>query len=144
MDEHFEAAGAKPSLDAMRQHIERLTAQHDIVWTRCKRACDAWALRERDGARDEIYTPPITGEITYATALHEIGHIRGRYQGSANKMTRELWAWNWARRNAIVWTPRMERDTGQALQQARRVQEALVWMSRQRRARSLRDKLTQP
>ena len=29
------------------------------------------------GGNDEIQTPPIKGEITYATALHEIGHILG-------------------------------------------------------------------
>jgi hypothetical protein len=45
--------------------------------------------------------------ISYATALHEIGHDRGRHQSSCDQMVRERWAWEWARRNALDWTPAM-------------------------------------
>jgi hypothetical protein len=31
-------------------------------------------------------------------------------------VTRERWAWHWAKRNAIVWTPDMDRDADEALQ----------------------------
>ena len=81
---YYDADGnAAISVEEMRAHIERLVAQYDIFhdtrWV--KRTYDAYAVRERDGAGyDEIQTPPIKGEITYAMALHEIGHIRGRYQ----------------------------------------------------------------
>src|SRR5262245_31749107 len=38
-----------------------------------------------------------------------IGHIKGRYQNRRHSlMVRERWAWQWARDNALIWTPRME------------------------------------
>ena len=108
-------------LDAMRQHFESLAAEHDILldmrWV--KRADRAYALRERDGASDEVQIAPIRSAITYATALHEIGHILGRYQDSHRSMTRERWAWQWARENAIVWTAAMERCAVQSLRHLR-------------------------
>jgi hypothetical protein len=35
--------------------------------------------------------------------------VLGRYQGSGHVLVREHWAWQWARRNALFWTPAMER-----------------------------------
>jgi hypothetical protein len=57
----------------------------------------------------EIIVPPIKSVKSYATALHEIGHILGRHQLSEVILVRERWAWEWARRNAHSWTPAMER-----------------------------------
>jgi hypothetical protein len=101
----------------MQRHVTDLVAKHDIYFeTRwIRRAADAYAIREADGAADEIHTPPIRSATTYATALHEIGHILGRYQTSRNSITRERWAWQWARDNALVWTKAMERHAIQAL-----------------------------
>jgi hypothetical protein len=31
-------------------------------------------------------------------------------------MVRERWAWRWAKRNALFWTPRMERNMNEGLQ----------------------------
>jgi hypothetical protein len=67
------------------------------------------AIREADGAADEIMVPAIKSPLAYATALHEIGHISGQHQNSSNSKTRERWAWQWARENALNWTPAMER-----------------------------------
>src|SRR5262245_6671078 len=64
----------------------------------------------------EIFISPIRSEISYATALHELGHIFGRHQHSRSEMVRERWAWKWARANALVWTPRMERDARKAME----------------------------
>jgi antirestriction protein ArdC len=109
------------NLDAMRQHVESLAAEHNILldmhWV--KRTDRAYALRERDGASDEVQTPPIRSAITYATALHEIGHILGRHQNSRRSLVRERWAWQWARENAIVWTAAMERCAIQSLRHRR-------------------------
>ena len=95
----------------MRQHAETLAATHDIRldvrWV--TRTAKAYAIREADGAADEVNTPPIRSAITYATALHELGHILGRYQNSRRQLVRERWAWQWARDNALIWTPTMEK-----------------------------------
>ena len=64
----------------------------------------------------EIVVAPIKSIVTYAVALHEIGHTIGRYQESRRCMVRERWAWDWAKHNAIVWTPRMERLAAVSLQ----------------------------
>ena len=69
---------------------------------------EAMALSNADPV--EIWLPKIRSAADYATALHEIGHVCGRYQRSANVMTREAWAWNWARQNALQWTLGMEQD----------------------------------
>jgi hypothetical protein len=57
--------------------------------------------------------------LSYATALHEIGHWKGRYQRSRNVIVRERWAWQWARKNALIWTRAMERDATMSLYAAR-------------------------
>jgi hypothetical protein len=56
----------------------------------------------------------IHSETAYAVALHEIGHIRG---GSfedlltdEDLLTEERRAWAWAKANALVWTPTMQRE----------------------------------
>ena len=96
------------SKQQMAQHIANLAAAHDIRVTLQRSSRNAWAIREGDGAADEIIIPPVRSEITYTVALHEIGHILGRYQRSRYRMIRERWAWQWARENALTWTPRIE------------------------------------
>ena len=59
------------------------------------------------GVADEVQIPPIRSDVTYAVALHEIGHNLGRHQNSRRSIVREVWAWRWARTNALIWTPRM-------------------------------------
>jgi hypothetical protein len=105
------------SADAMRMHIERLLAQHEIHchWIgRRMRFAEAWR-KEEFGFVDRIRTPRITGERTYGLALHEIGHILGACQNSPDVMTYEREAWKWARANALKWTPKMERFAAQCL-----------------------------
>jgi hypothetical protein len=63
----------------------------------------------------ELYLPKIHSELDYATCLHELGHICGRYQKSRYVLTRERWAWAWARKAALQWTPEMERDAQDSL-----------------------------
>jgi len=104
------------SIDDMRKHIEALAAEHDIAVYWIRRTGDAFAIREADGAANEVQTPPIKSAITYATALHEIGHILGRYQNSRRAVVREAWAWRWAQANALAWTPAMERFRRESLE----------------------------
>jgi dUTP pyrophosphatase len=111
------AAVAERRLDAMRRHIEallkRLGPNVTVVWI-------AWPDRARivsdgDGAT-EVQIPRIRSDVTYAIALHELGHIFGqRQQPNYDKITHERWAWRWARENAIVWTPAMTRADAESL-----------------------------
>jgi hypothetical protein len=75
----------------------------------------ARVIRDLDGTVCEIWLAPIRSSISYATALHEFGHILGRHQKSRNELVRERWAWEWARRSALYWTPAMERHASKAL-----------------------------
>jgi hypothetical protein len=110
----------------MQQHAEELCRQHDIVWKTAwlKRPVDSFALKECE----EIDTAPIRSILSYATVLHEIGHVRGRHQTSRHRLVREVWAWRWARANALFWTPAMERYAAAAL---------IYYARRPRRRRSL-------
>ena len=93
----------KPTIEEMRQHVVDLWGGEDeIEW--CARPSQAYALRDAG----VICIAPITSAISYAVALHEIGHIRGRNQQSRSVRVRERWAWQWARGAALIWTPRME------------------------------------
>src|SRR5262249_5820985 len=98
----------------LRQHVLDLCDQHNIsIYAWCRRLSECHALIDRD----EIRITPITSRISYAAALHEIGHLRGKHQRSSSTLVRERWAWEWARTNALIWSPHMQR----------RVCEALKW-----------------
>jgi hypothetical protein len=71
---------------------------------------------EPTGELLEVIIPPVRSKRSYATAMHELGHVFGRHQLSRREMVRERWAWHWARSNALVWTPAMERDCSQSLE----------------------------
>jgi hypothetical protein len=107
----------KPTVEEMRQHVLDVLERHEIGYNWCRRATDAWGI---GGEIREILTAPIKSGITYATALHEIGHVLGRHQGSRNPMVRERWAWRWAQKNALAWTETMERDRLVSLEFAER------------------------
>lgn len=100
-------------VEQMRGHVQSLAQQHQIlVWAnRVRRTADAFAVPDME----EVHIPPIRSAITYATALHEIGHLLGKHQRSHRSLVREEWAWRWARENALVWTPAMERFATNAL-----------------------------
>lgn len=105
------------SVQEMREHVNALALASGIaVETRhIIRLRDSFALREADGASDEISVAPIRSALSYSVALHEIGHMLGRHQASSCVMTRERWAWKWARKHAIVWTSAMERYAAKSL-----------------------------
>ena len=95
----------------MVDHVESLCRSHDIGLFWCCRPDRSYSQR----ACEEITVAPIKSVVTYAVALHEIGHIRGRHQDSRRCMVRERWAWDWAKRNALIWTPRMARCAAESL-----------------------------
>ena len=88
------------TIDDLHQHVLDLAADLEIKWR-------DWRT-EADTETRTVYLHPITSERAYASALHEIGHIRtGRFD---DELTEERKAWEWARRNALVWTPTMQRE----------------------------------
>jgi hypothetical protein len=83
----------------LQQHADTLCRDHDIAWRPdpTMRLLGSYSLSvsrnpQFDLERDEIWTPPIRSRISYATVLHEIGHLVGRHQTSRHVMTRETWA----------------------------------------------------
>jgi hypothetical protein len=91
----------------MRVHVERLCKVNGIEINYGRHASASYLSDRNDGAVlvPEIWIRPVTSPRAYAVALHEIGHILGRYQLSRATLVRERWAWRWARRNALQWTP---------------------------------------
>jgi hypothetical protein len=71
---------------------------------------------EPSRCRREIWIRSVKSRLAYATALHEIGHILGRHQLSDVVLTRERWAWDWARRNALQWTPTMQQHAERCIE----------------------------
>ena len=73
----------------MRRHIEQLCRDHQIAcWIDRPRCHGSHAFRELE----EIHIAPIRSAISYATVLHEIGHICGRHQWGRRVLVRERWA----------------------------------------------------
>ncbi|MEI8374616.1 MAG: helix-turn-helix domain-containing protein [Planctomycetota bacterium] len=89
-------------------HIADLCREHDIDVKHRTRGGIAFR------AHRYIKIPPIKSEITYATALHEIGHIIGNMQ-DGDRLEHEVGAWEWAKDNAIAWSERMEKDMRKCL-----------------------------
>jgi len=60
--------------------------------------------------RKLIQIRPTKNTGYYVSALHEIGHILGKFQSEGNPLIkRELYAWIYAMENALVWTETAER-----------------------------------
>lgn len=57
---------------------------------------------------------PVRGELSYASALHEIGHILARWK-TRPVLVNETGAWLWAEKNAITWTEPMRRLAARCL-----------------------------
>ena len=68
----------------------------------------------------EVWLRPVRSDRAYASALHETGHILGRYQHSRVELICEKWAWAWARRNALCWTPTMKRHARRCIESYQR------------------------
>jgi hypothetical protein len=75
-----------PPTKLLHDHIERLCREHDILWVRdCRQPMRSWSI----GEAEEIHSAPIRSSISYASALHEIGHVLGRHQTSRRVIVRE-------------------------------------------------------
>jgi hypothetical protein len=110
-------------VDAMGAHIEELCEQNEIDIDFIQRPGRARAA----AALQLIRIAPIRSAISYATALHEIGHVVGPLQW-AGVLKREEGAWRWAERNALVWTDWIEQHR----------QSSMAWYRREAEKRGRR------
>ena len=109
----------------MALHVQELCAANGIAvkYQRRDDPCpNYWARRHPR----EIQIRPTKNTGYYVSALHEIGHIVGERQMPRNRrLTQELYAWIWARENALVWT-----DTAERIM--RRAMDSYGWEQRQK------------
>lgn len=89
-------------VDQYALHITNLLATHRITvtWKPSGNTGRAWRISKH------VAIPEVKTAISYALALHEIGHILGK--NPPTRLGREAAAWQWALDNAITWTPVME------------------------------------
>lgn len=117
--------------DRLSRHFHTLAKEsHVSVCTSCATSFrDGIASVDAHGDDHRICMSPIKGDMTYAIAMHELGHIRhpqgaihgpnpSRYLSLVGQPTTwdvelllisELSAWEWAKRHALIWTPMMTR-----------------------------------
>lgn len=103
------------NVPALKSHVLQLLSKNQISmeWSHSARA-----YRKTR----HVKLPPIKSEITYAVALHEIGHIVG--DQPRTRIDREVAAWQWAKTYSLVWTPKMQAAA------VRRLESYLVWSRR--------------
>jgi hypothetical protein len=108
-------------LAAMRAHVNRLIKAEGARRPRDNALQVEW-ITDRNDARaltgnefNLLRLPIINDARDYAQALHELGHLLGSYQTRRNKLTRERWAWEWARTTALQWTAEMNAEAMKAL-----------------------------
>ena len=93
------------SVSEMDKHVQLIADENQIV-IHCSlnRLSRSYSIR----VSEEIYIAPIRSVLSYAVALHELGHQLGPHQSSLSVLVRERAAWRWAKRNALLWSPRMQ------------------------------------
>jgi hypothetical protein len=94
-----------------KAHIEQLCRDNQIeLELKPGYGGRAWRYRRKMaralGLNGKIKISPVKTHLTYAVALHEVGHILGT-QGK-HRIDRELNAWLWAMEHALIWTDVME------------------------------------
>lgn len=104
------------------RHIERICKIEDIEVVSHSSGGRAWRKSRRIAIR------PVKSAITYAVAMHEIGHILGPRQ-SGCRMDKEVGAWEWAQANAVEWTAPMDATMRRALR------TYLAWAARSKQAK---------
>lgn len=108
------------AVQEMRDHIDQVCQRDDIRIGSHSRGGSA-SKRARF-----IRIRPVKSAITYAIALHEIGHVLGPWQ-SQPRLYKEAGAWKWALDNAICWTPPMQKTM------IRSLNSYLRWQKRRHR-----------
>lgn len=98
MNTNMKAHSAPDFADAAR-HVAKIAKQNGIKIGSHSSGGEAWRSER------VMHIRPVRSAITYAIALHEIGHILGRNAKSV--LEREGNAWAWAIENALHWDTHM-------------------------------------
>jgi hypothetical protein len=99
----------------MAIHIQQLCAEKG-VYVKYQSLNDDTANYWAMPTKRLIQIRPTKNTGYYVSALHELGHILGKHQGQeSSTLKKELYAWIWAKENALVWTDTAERIMRQAM-----------------------------
>ena len=110
----------------MAIHIQELCAVNNIT-VKYQSLHDETPRYVANPSTRRITIRPTKNTGYYVSALHEIGHIIGTNQ-RGSVLTREIWAWVYARQNALVWTETAERIMQRAMGSYRWTQtEKQIW-----------------
>jgi hypothetical protein len=82
-------------------HVDRLCAEHGITREHGGRRGTAFRRGPAGRRTPHIRIPPVKSQVTYAVALHEIGHLVGPGR-SGTRLEKEAAAWRWALATSIV------------------------------------------
>jgi len=112
------------------EHVALLCKNNEISVSSHSSGGRAW----RKGKSIQIRE--VKSAITYAVALHEIGHVLGPDQ-SKPRLFSEAGAWKWAKENCLEWTDTMDNKMRKSLQ------SYLTWAEK-KHARKVRNAPTIP
>ena len=90
-----------PRAFALAAHVDALCKHYRIGVQYQPGKAYAWQMERR------IRVPPGGTDVSYAVALHELGHILGKWQ-TRPLLISEVGAWRWAKGVALFWTPVMD------------------------------------
>ena len=99
------ANGSREGTITYAEHIAALVDEHRIERVEMRNTTGrSWGVERR------VKILPVAGPVSYALALHEIGHIvaPGGFGRKYSRLDKEMRAWRWAREQAIEWTDRMD------------------------------------
>jgi hypothetical protein len=83
----------------LAKHVDDICARAGIAIVSHARGGRSWRKAGKIAIR------MVKSDVTYAIALHEIGHVVGpQVRGRLN---REVEAWQWAQRHALIWSDAM-------------------------------------
>ncbi len=92
-------------------HVARIADKHGIKISGHSSGGRAWRLLRK------IKIRPIKSAVTYAIAMHELGHVLGKQQG--RRIDKEVQAWEWAEAHALFWTKIMVENQRKCLRSYR-------------------------
>jgi len=95
-------------IETLAVHIDRLLTTNNIsVEYKQGTKGRSWCKSRR------VRLSPVKSDVTYAIALHEIGHILGDHPKT--RIDKEVAAWQWAKTHSLVWTPEMQATASKRL-----------------------------